>query len=110
MKQSEKHLNSNASAISFLQELRALIRGFREEVRALRDEVIELQEPNFEGPAPLLTREEAADRLSISIRTLDDLAARGDIRPVRIRGRVLYSLETLNAFIRRSTRGGSRHE
>lgn len=48
----------------------------------------------------LLTREQAADRLSISTRTLDTLESEGEIRAIRIRGRVLYDPEALDAFIR----------
>ncbi|MCS3632653.1 excisionase family DNA binding protein [Salinibacter ruber] len=58
-------------------------------------------------PESLLTRNEAADRLRISTRTLDDMADAGEIQPVRIRGRVLYAPETLKAYIRRRA-GGER--
>lgn len=82
-------------------ELRSLIEGLREEVRAVREELQALQ---TEDSDRLLTREEAAERLRISTRTLDDMEAAGEIRAVRIRGRVLYHPETLEAYIRRSAR------
>lgn len=86
-----------------------LVEGLREEVHALREEVQALRRKEApEGPEALLTREEAAERLSISTRTLDDMADRGEIQPVRIRGRVLYSPDTLDAYIRRKARGGGR--
>jgi hypothetical protein len=44
--------------------------------------------------------------LGISERTLDDMADRGEIQPVRIRGRVLYAPDTLDAFIRRKAGEG----
>lgn len=82
-------------------ELRALVDGLREEVHALREEVQALRRKESpEGPDALLTREEAAKRLGISERTLDDMADAGEIQPVRIRGRVLYSPDTLKAYIR----------
>ena len=90
-------------------ELHTLVDGLREEVHALREEVQALRRKEApDGRDALLTREEAAERLSISIRTLDDMAEAGEIRPVRIRGRVLYAPETLNAFIRRHAGGESR--
>ena len=84
------------------EELRALVDGLREDVQALRDEVRALRRREApDGPDTLLTREEAAERLCISTRTLDDMAEAGEIQPVRIRGRVLYAPETLQAYIRR---------
>lgn len=56
----------------------------------------------------LLTREETADRLRISVRTLDDMADAGEIQPVRIRGRVLYHPEAVDAFIQRCAGEGGR--
>jgi excisionase family DNA binding protein len=81
---------------------RSLIQGLREEVQALRDEVTALRRKEaLEGPAALLPREEAAETLGISVRTLDDMEEAGEIQAVRIRGRVLYAPETLEAYIRR---------
>ncbi|WP_263835313.1 helix-turn-helix domain-containing protein [Salinibacter sp.] len=74
--------------------------ALREEVQALR------RKEAPEGPDALLWREEAAERLGISERTLDDMADRGEIQPVRIRGRVLYSPDTLEAFVRRKAGEG----
>lgn len=54
----------------------------------------------------LLTRNEAADRLGISTRTLDDMEEAGEIQAVRIRDRVLYAPETLQAYIRRRAEEG----
>jgi excisionase family DNA binding protein len=83
-------------------ELRALVEGLRKEVHGLREEVQALRRKESpDGPDALLTRGEAAERLGISERTLDDMADRGEIQPVRIRGRVLYAPETLKAYIRR---------
>lgn len=102
-----KTKSESRSERGFLDELRALVDGLREEVHALREEVQALrQKEPPEGPEALLTREEAAERLSISIRTLDDMADAGEIQPVRIRGRVLYAPDTLEAFIRRKAGEG----
>lgn len=88
-------------------EIRELIDGLRSEVKSLREEVMALRRRKApEGPDALLTRKEAAERLSISTRTLDDMADAGEIQPVGIRGRVLYAPETLQAYVRRQARGG----
>jgi excisionase family DNA binding protein len=87
---------------SLQDELRALVEGLRKEVHGLREEVQALRRKESpDGPDALLTRGEAAERLGISERTLDDMADRGEIQPVRIRRRVLYAPETLKAYIRR---------
>lgn len=52
------------------------------------------------GPNSLLTRKEAAERLRISKRKLDDLEASGRLQAVRVGSRVLYDPRTLQAFIR----------
>jgi excisionase family DNA binding protein len=91
------------------QKLRALVDGLREDVQALREDVQALRGREApDGPDALLTREEAAERLRISTRTLDDMAEAGEIQPVRIRGRVLYSPDTLDTFVRGRARGGDR--
>lgn len=82
-------------------ELCSLIEVLREEVQAVREELRSLRS---EDSGALLTREEAAERLRISTRTLDDMEAAGEIRAVRIRGRVLYHPEVIEAYIRRSAR------
>lgn len=52
----------------------------------------------------LLTREEAAEWLRISVKSLYTLTApRGPITPTRIGGRVLFSLDSLRDFVRKST-------
>jgi len=87
---------------SLRDELRHLVEGLREEVQALRDEVTALRRKEApDGPDALLPREEAAERLGVSVRTLDDMEEAGEIQAVRIRGRVLYAPETLQAYIRR---------
>lgn len=73
-----------------LEDIRDRIQSLTEEVRQLRKD-----------RSRLMSREEAADRLGISTRTLDDMADAGEIQPVPIRGRVLYSPDTLEAFIQR---------
>lgn len=93
--------DSDNPEASLQEELQDLVRGLREEVQALRDEVQALRRREApDGPQALLTREEAANRLCISTRTLDDMADVGEIQPVRIRGRVLYHPETLEAYVR----------
>jgi len=57
------------------------------------------------GPPNLLTREEAADVLGISVRKLDELAEAGRIQPTKIDRTVRYHPETLERFVRRCTEG-----
>lgn len=91
-------------------DLRDLLEGLREEVQALRVEVTALRgKEGPDGPDALLSREEAADTLGISLRTLDDMEEAGEIQSVRIRGRVLYAPETLQAYIRRRAGEGRPH-
>lgn len=89
-------------------ELETLLSEVSDQVKALRKELKKSKENERPEDGPLLTREEASDFLRVSTRTLDDMAAAGEIQPVHIRGRVLYHRETLEAFIRRCSREGGR--
>lgn len=93
---------------SLSEEIRSLLRGLHKEVNALRNELATLRETTGDSNEDdtLLTREEAAKRLRISTRTLDDLEAGGRLQAVRIGRRVLYHPSTLDAFIRRQSREG----
>lgn len=93
--------------LTLSDEIRGLLRGLREEVHALREEVSSLRGSKAEADA-LLTRDEAADRLRISTRTLDDLEASGRLQAVRIGRRVLYHPDTLDTYIRSCTGEGGR--
>jgi len=101
--------NSSTRSSPLSTEIREVLADLREEVAALRNEVQALRRkkaPN--GPDALLPREEAAERLGISTRTLDDMADAGEIQPVRIRGRVLYAPDTLDAYVQARAGGGHR--
>jgi excisionase family DNA binding protein len=82
-------------------EIRDVLSCLRDEVREVREQVQSLlTERSVDRDKSLLSREEAAERLGISTRLLDDLADQGEIDPVRIRGRVLYRPDTLHAYVR----------
>lgn len=49
----------------------------------------------------LITRKEAAEALSISVDTLDELRAAGKIKAVLIGARVYFSPAELEAFVRK---------
>ena len=49
----------------------------------------------------LITRKEAAEALSISVDTLDELRNKGKIRCINIGARVYYSPDELYSFITR---------
>ena len=106
---SEEESNSPRKGEPDLQgKLIELIRGLQEEIQDLRGEVAALRRREApDGLESLLPREEAAEALGISVRTLDDMEEVGEIQAVRIRGRVLYAPETLQAYIRRRA-GGDR--
>jgi excisionase family DNA binding protein len=82
------------------EEIRALrLDTIEEEIKALRRQ----QAPD--GPDALLTRQEAADVLNISVRKLDELAEAGRLRPVRIDRAVRYHPGTLERFVRNCAEG-----
>ena len=53
-------------------------------------------------PVRLLTPEEAADFLSVSVRTIKRLVTEGSVQAIRIRGSMRFRLEDLMTFIERS--------
>ncbi len=53
-------------------------------------------------PVRLLTPEEAADFLSVSVRTIKRLVTEGNVQAIRIRGSMRFRLEDLMTFIERS--------
>ena len=96
----DSQLHHEGSAID--NDLRQVIHSLHEELKNLRAEITQLTSNASSGA--LLTREEAADQLRVSVRTLDDLEASGRLRAVRIGRRVLYHPDTLDAFIRQQSR------
>ena len=80
-------------------------------LRAIRDQlrtVISLLEELTDGPdtARLLTREDAADRLSVSVRKLDALEEAGKIQAIRIGRCVRYHPDVVERFMRRQAETG----
>ena len=64
--------------------------------------------PDSTSPKLLLTVREAAAALSVSERTLWGLTApRGDLPCVRVGARVLYSVDTLRAWVAKRQEGGA---
>ena len=53
-------------------------------------------------PVRLLTPEEAADFMSVSVRTIKRLVTEGSVQAIRIRGSMRFRLEDLMTFIERS--------
>ena len=73
----------------------------REEVEGLREELT--------GRPSLLDREEAAEKLGVSVRTLDTLEAAGEIEAIRPNGeggRVLYPPQSVELYIERQIARG----
>lgn len=69
------------------------------------EEKIEKLDGEEDTSHQLLTREEAADRIRVSVRKLDDLEASGRLQAIRIGRRVLYHPKTIEAFIRTQAKG-----
>jgi excisionase family DNA binding protein len=70
--------------------------------RQLRTVISLLEELTDRSETPrLLTREDAADRLSVSVRKLDALEEAGKIQAIRIGRCVRYHPEIVERFIRR---------
>lgn len=53
-------------------------------------------------PVRLLTPEEAADFLSVSIRTMKRLVTEGSVQAIRVRGSMRFRLQDLMTFIEQS--------
>jgi excisionase family DNA binding protein len=51
----------------------------------------------------LLTKKEAADRLRVSVRSLDRLRSQGQLRTVQVRGAVRITESEIERFITQST-------
>ena len=75
--------------------------------RQLRTVISLLEELTDRAETPrLLTREDAADRLSVSVRKLDALEEAGKIQAIRIGRCVRYHPEVVDRFIRRRAEEG----
>jgi len=53
----------------------------------------------------LLTKREAADRLRVSVRTLDRLRSEGGVKATKVRGAVRFSEAEIQRYIDRHTGG-----
>lgn len=89
--------------------LRSLRADLRREVREAVREEIGGRAPasnasgnaRGDGHARLLTKEDVAERLRCSERTVDTLAAEGSLRKIKIKRLVRFSPEAVEAYIRR---------
>ena len=73
----------------------------REAVRSVIREELHSRGPEAEAP---YDSEQAATRLNISRRKLDELVAAGTLRPIRIGRKRLFPREQLDAFLRQAAR------
>jgi len=89
-------------------ELRNLVDEIREEIAELRCEVQSLRK-ELTGAPSLLDRQEAAEKLGVSVRMLDTLEAADEIQAIRPQGeggRVLYPPQSLELYIERQIARG----
>jgi excisionase family DNA binding protein len=94
---------SSQDSKDHIESLGKQIEALRDDVQALGDRLEQKKKSSF--PDRLLTREEAANRLRVSTRKLDDLEASGRLQAIRIGRRVLYHPKTLETFIRSQGEG-----
>lgn len=66
---------------------------------AVREEARFPKRESAEGP--LLTKEEVAEWLQVSPRTVDTLAASGELQRLKIRGCVRFAPNAVDAYVRR---------
>jgi excisionase family DNA binding protein len=76
-----------------------------QKLEEIDEKLSRLSSPPVESSA-LLTRQDLADRLRCSIRTVDTLVARGEIQALRIRGCIRFSPDAIDAYLRRVAEGG----
>lgn len=79
------------------------IRGLLNKVISLLEQLVDRSDTER-----LLTREEAADVLNVSVRKLDALEEAGEIQAIRIGRSVRYHPEVLDRFIRRQVEEADR--
>ena len=84
-----------------LPSLDEICKAVREVVR----EELRAYEPEAEAP---YDSDQAATRLNISRRKLDELVAAGKLRPIRIGRKRLFPREQLDAFLRQAAVGRGR--
>lgn len=89
-------------------EVQALQQAAAEELRRIiRTEVRHALERVENGPQTF-TRKQAADRLSVSIRKLDELVSEGHLKPISIGRKRVFTRECIESFLRRAAAGGIR--
>lgn len=86
------------------EAIEPLVSGLREEVRELRQEVEALRRK--EDPERLLTKEDAADLLGVSERTVDTLIHSGELQSLKVRRARRIPYRALAAYIERRVNGG----
>ena len=111
MKRKHKHTDASDSSLHVPAEafkaLRLTVAGLwqrlEEDVPSLIREAVreEARFPKRESAeGPLLTKEEVAELLQVSPRTVDTLAASGDLQRLKIRGCVRFAPSAVDAYIR----------
>ena len=94
--------------LKFQGEVQALTEAAADELRQLiRTEVRHALERVENGPRTF-TRKQAADRLSVSIRKLDELVSEGHLKPISIGRKRVFTRECIESFLRRAAAGGIR--
>lgn len=92
--QTRTHMSEDE--VDVLDDLREQVGALQEEVRALRSE---------EDPERLLTKEEAAELLSVSERTVDTMIHSGEITSLKIGRARRIPRRALMSYIRAKTNG-----
>lgn len=84
---------------------RSIRRSLLADVRAVVEQAVQpLRDQMAVPPGQLLTPEQAASWLNVSLRTLDSLCAGGEIKPIWIKGARRFAPAALNAYAQRQSR------
>ena len=60
------------------------------------------------APRPLLDKKAVARLLAVSVRTVDTIVAEGGLTPVKVRGQIRFTPESVDAYVRSGASGKPR--
>lgn len=86
--------------------LAAQVKAIRRRIEEVREEIADLRSDLPAEAEGLLTYEDVAERLNVSVRHVQMLAHSGELTPIRIGRAVRFDPETIEAFIRSKAEEG----
>lgn len=103
-KATEPKVHTTEDVIRIVQE--AILPLKKEVAEAVVATILEIQKQN--APRPLLSVREVAERLGVSVRTVETLIAEGSLTPIRIRNARRFTEEQTDAFLRQQAKKSRR--